>query len=296
MTISLGYLEFKSKLIYFFKVFELRSKARSIAISSGKGGTGKTTLTANLGIALANEGYDVTILDGDLSMANLSIIMGMNTCPVSFLDVISGDADPSDAVYTDYGVKVVPTGFRFEEIHESLSEVNQDVVEVAVEELLSQTEFLLIDVPAGMTDTTIISIAAAREMLPVTNPSYSSLVDTYKTIRLANVVDTWTRGLVVNRVGKNSDISRREIEHFMGKTLGSISVLSEIPDDDKVQEAEREEVPIMVYSPQSSAARSIYELAKIVTGESDLPYELYEEGEVDLTVKRLSRALVGRRS
>ncbi len=108
--------------------------------------------------------------------------MGMNNCPVSFLDVVSGDADPEDAVYQDYGVKVVPTGFRFEDIHESLSEVDQDRVEEAVTELLSQTEFLLIDAPAGMTDTTIISIAAAREMLPVTNPNYSSLVDTYKTI------------------------------------------------------------------------------------------------------------------
>jgi len=100
----------------------MRDRARSIAISSGKGGTGKTTLTANLGIALANEGHDVTILDGDLSMANLGIVMGMKNCPVSFLDVISGKHDPEEAVYEDYGVKVVPTGFRFEDIHDSISE------------------------------------------------------------------------------------------------------------------------------------------------------------------------------
>jgi len=274
----------------------MRKKARSIAVSSGKGGTGKTTLTANLGIALANDGYEVTILDGDLAMANLGLIMGMNDCPVTFLDVLSGDANPEDAVYEDYGVKVVPTGFRFEEIHENLSDVDSERVEEVVSELLRKTEFLLIDVPAGMAETTIISIAAAREMIPVTNPNYSSLVDCYKTIRLANVVDTWTRGLVVNRVGRASDISRDEIEHFMGNTVGSISVILDVPEDDTVHEAERAGVPVTVYEPTSPSSESIYELARVMAGESDLPYEPYEEGEIDQTVKRLSRALTGRKS
>lgn len=265
-----------------------------MAISSGKGGTGKTTLTANLGVALAGEDREVTILDGDLAMANLGIIMGINDPPVNFLDVLLGEAAPEDAVYQDYGVKVVPTGFRFEDVHEALSDVDLDRVERVITGLLERTEFLLIDVPAGMTDATIISIAVAREMIPVTNPNYSSLVDTYKMVRLANVVDTWTRGLVVNRVGRPSDVSREEIEHFMGETLGSVSVISEIPEDDAVQEAEREGVPVTVYDPESAASEAIYELARIVAGESDLPYRPYEKGEIDRTVESLSRALTGR--
>ncbi len=274
----------------------MKSRARSIAISSGKGGTGKTTLTANLGIALANEGHDVTILDADLTMANLGIIIGMDNCEVSFLDVLSGQVDLEEAIYQDYGVKVVPTGFRFEDVHETLSDVDSESVESAVGEILRRTEILLIDVPAGMTDNSIISIAAAREMLPVTNPNYSSIVDTYKTIRLANVVDTWTRGLVLNRVGRSSDISQGEIEHFMGKTLGSVSIISEIPEDEVVQEAERAGTPVTVYEPEARASKSIYELSKVITGESELPYEPYEEKEIDRTIKRLSRALTGRRT
>ena len=77
----------------------MKTKPRSIAISSGKGGTGKTMLTANLGIALANQGRNVTILDGDLAMANLAIVMGMHRCPTSFLDVLAGKAEPKDALY-----------------------------------------------------------------------------------------------------------------------------------------------------------------------------------------------------
>ncbi|KXB09148.1 hypothetical protein AKJ35_01310, partial [candidate division MSBL1 archaeon SCGC-AAA833F18] len=220
----------------------MKSKPRSISISSGKGGTGKTTLTANLGIAIANNDRDVTILDGDLSMANLAIVMGMHNCPVSFLDVLAGKANPDEATYENYGVKVVPTGFRFEDTYEVLSDAKPDEVEDAVEEFLRQTEFLLIDAPAGITDATIISLASAREMLPVTNPNYSSLVDSYKTIRLASVLGSWARGLLVNRTGKSSDISRDEIDHFMGKTIGALPILSEIPEDPKVLEAEREEV------------------------------------------------------
>ncbi|KXB03532.1 hypothetical protein AKJ45_01325 [candidate division MSBL1 archaeon SCGC-AAA261F19] len=121
-------------------------------------------------------------------------------------------------------------------------------------------------------------------------------MDCYKTIRLANVLDSWTRGLVVNRVGRSSDTSRDEIEHFMGKTLGSLPVLEEIPEDPMVQEAEREGVPVAVYEPESPASRAINELAKIVVGVKDLPYAPYEEPEIDETIKRLCRALTGRRT
>ncbi|KXA95792.1 hypothetical protein AKJ65_00555 [candidate division MSBL1 archaeon SCGC-AAA259E19] len=113
---------------------------------------------------------------------------------------------------------------------------------------------------------------------------------------MANVLDTWTRGLVVNRVGRASDLSRGEIEQFMGETLGSLSVISEIPEDEVVQEAEREEVPVTVHNPECPASRAIYELAEVITGESELPYEPYEEEEVDRTVEKLTRALTGSRS
>ncbi len=273
----------------------MRTKPRSISIASGKGGTGKTTMTANLGVALGSLGKDVTILDGDLAMANLGIVLGMTRCEISFLDVLAGKADIKDAIYKNYGIKVVPTGFRFEDIHDVLSNLKRERVEGAITELLHQTEFLLIDAPAGIADATVISIAAAREMLPVCNPTYASLVDCYKTIRLANVLGAWTRGIVVNRAGKAADVSTTEIEHFMDKTLGAMPILAEIPDDKKAQEAEREGVPLVVYEPESPASVAINELAKVVAGEADLPYTLEKEQEIGETVKRLTRALTGRR-
>jgi septum site-determining protein MinD len=271
-------------------------RPRSISITSGKGGTGKTTITANLGIALGTLGHDVTILDGDLAMANLGIILGMTKYELSFLDVLAGRASVKDVICKNYGIKVVPTGFRFEEAHDAVFSLKRGTVEEAVQELLRQTEFLLIDAPAGIADSTIISIAAAREMLPVTNPNYPSLVDCYKTIRLANVLGSWTRGLVVNRTGKGADVSTGEIEHFMGKTIGSLPILAEIPEDKTVLEAEREGVPVVVYEPNCRASVAINDLAKVVAGEADLPYVPYEEREYQSTVDRLVRALSGRRA
>jgi septum site-determining protein MinD len=264
-------------------------------IASGKGGTGKTTLTANLGVALGLLGRDVTILDGDLAMANLGIIMGMHKCEVSFLDVLTGKVDVKDVIYENHGIKVVPTGFRFEDVHDVLSKVKRERVEEIVEKFLQQTELLLIDAPAGIADATIISIAAAREMLPVCNPTYTSLVDCHKTIRLANVLGSWARGLVVNRTGKTADISTGEVEQFMGRTLGAMPVLADIPEDSKVQEAEREGVPVVVYEPECEASLAINELAKVVAGEADLPYVPYEDRSVEETTNRLIRALTGRR-
>ena len=272
----------------------MRAKPRSISITSGKGGTGKTTLTANLGVALGSLGKDTTILDGDLAMANLALVMGMHKVESSFLDALTGKADVSDVVYKNYGIKVVPTGFRFEDVHETLSKVKRERVEEIFSELLRQTEFLLIDAPAGIGDATIISIAAAREMLPVCNPTYPSLVDAYKTIRLATLLGSWTRGFVVNRSGKAADLTLPEIETFMGQTLGGLPTLAEIPEDPKVQEAEREGVPVVVYEPECEASGAINELAKVIMGEADLPYAPAEDQEVRETTKRLIRALTGR--
>ena len=133
-------------------------------------------MSANLGIALATLGKQVTILDADLAMANLALIMGIHQIRTSFLDVLKGKAKVEDTIHENYGVRVIPTGFRFEEVQETLSGVDHARVRRVVEEILGDTDFLLIDAPAGIQDATLFSIASAREMLPVCNPTYLSLI------------------------------------------------------------------------------------------------------------------------
>jgi MinD-like ATPase involved in chromosome partitioning or flagellar assembly len=80
----------------------------------------------------------------------------------------------------------------------------------------------------------------------------------------------------------------------MGRALGSAPILAEIPEDSKVQEAEREGVPVVVYEPDCDASIAINELAKVIVGEADLPYIPFKPQEVRETTKRLIRALTGR--
>ncbi|MEM3402839.1 MAG: cell division ATPase MinD [Candidatus Hadarchaeales archaeon] len=270
----------------------MRIRARSISITSGKGGTGKTTLTANLGISLSTLGKRVTIIDGDLAMANLAIILGIHQVKTSFLDVLKGKADLDYAVYESRGVRVIPTGFRFEDAQEAISGIDRERVKEVVRELLKDTDFLLIDAAAGVQDATIVSIAAASEMLLVCNPTHPSIVDGYKMVRFANLLGAWTRGIVLNRVGKRSELTGKEVEQFMSRALGPIPVLAEIPEDSKVQEAENAGIPLVVYDPECSASVAIHELAKVLVGEKDLP-AISGKATLSEVTRRLVRALTG---
>ena len=269
-----------------------RPRARSISICSGKGGTGKTVLTANLGIALGSLGKRVVIMDADLAMANLSIVMGMHRCEVTLFDVLKGKATLDQALYKNYGVEVLPTGFRFEEVQEMLGGVRREKVEEIISELLNRAEILLLDAAAGIQETSLLLLAAAREALPVSTPSYASLVDVYKTIRIANLLRVWTRGLVLNRMG-TTDLTREEVQAFMGRAVKGLPILAEIPEDPRVREAEREGVPVLVYDPSCPASEAIQGLARIVAGEEHLPYIPVEGREIRETSRRLLAALLG---
>lgn len=130
--------------------------------------------------------------------------------------------------------------------------------------------------------------------LPVCNPTHTSLADVYKVIRYANVIGSWTRGLVVNRMGKKAEVPASEIERFMGRALGNMPILAEIPEDPKAQEAELQGVPVVVYEPDSPASVALNDLAKVIVGEADLPYVPQDKQAVAETTQRLVRALIGR--
>lgn len=121
------------------------------------------------------------------------------------------------------------------------------------------------------------------------------MVDAYKMVRLANLMSRWTRGLVVNRTGKKADLPTEEVEAFMSRSLGTMPILADIPEDRKVQEAERESVPVVVFEPDCEASVAVHGLAKVITGEANLPYAPFEEREIAETTAMLVRALTGRR-
>ncbi len=238
--------------------------AVSITIASGKGGVGKTMLTTNLGIAMAQFGRNVTILDADIEMANLELHLGMEGMDITLQDVLAGKAEISHALYRGpAGVTVVPAGISLD----GLREVDMDKLERVLRKLLSETEVLLIDAPAGLGRPAVTALASGEHLLLVTNPEISSLCDGLKTAMVARRLGTSVLGAVVNRVGFDRDvIDVRDIEYIL-----ETRVIATIPEDPEVRRGTTYGEPVVVRTPDSPAAQAIKKLAADLLGEKYTP-------------------------
>jgi len=233
--------------------------ARTIAIASGKGGTGKTMVAANLGVALAQMGKDVTILDADITMANSELILGMEGLKVKNQKVLAKEASMEDARYKGPGgVKVIPAGISLE----GLRKVNPDLLEDVLSTILDRTEILILDAPAGLEKSAIIALAAAEEFILVVNPEISSITDGLKTKFVAERLGTKLRGIVVNRVTKlGVEMAKKEIEAILEG-----NVVAVIPEDPEVRKAAAFGQPVVLKAPNSPASKAITELAAKIAG------------------------------
>jgi len=233
--------------------------ARTICIASGKGGTGKTTITANLGIALTQLGYDVTIVDADITMANLELILGMEGLPVTLQNVLAGEARIEEAVYVGPGgVKVVPAGVSLE----GLRKVNPEKLEEVLARIVGSTDIMLLDAPAGLERSAVIAIAAAQELLLIVNPEIASITDGLKTKIVAEKLGTKTLGVVINRLtGWGIDMAKAEIEAIL-----EAKVIATIPEDPEVRKSAAFGKPVVLSAPNSPAAVAIKELAYTIAG------------------------------
>jgi septum site-determining protein MinD len=252
-------------------------------IASGKGGTGKTTVTANLGPMLAKYGRKTCILDADVGMANLGLILGLENLPVTLHEVLGGRAVVKDAIYDGpLGVKVVPSGLSLQGFQNS----NPDRLRDVMSDLVSDFDVLLIDAPAGISRDGVIPLTVADGVILVVNPEISSIVDALKTKILTETVGGRVEGAILNRVTTNNDeLSRAQMEKLLG-----VRIIGIIPEDPNVRRASAGRAPIVVKYPSSDASRAFRRisanLAGIESQEEDLNAPV-REGFVD----RLARAL-----
>lgn len=239
------------------KLNYIGTMAHIIVFASSKGGSGKTTAVANVGVAMAQLGHKVVLLDADIMMADLGLMMGLEEQKVTLHDVLAGEAKLSSAISDGpEGVKVVPSGISLEGIQRAKLERFKRVVD----ELARKFEFLLIDSPSGLDRDAITALTMAQEIVLVVTPDIASLSNAFKTKLIAERLNVRPIGIVVTRAtGRSVDIPPDKIKSTM-----ELPILAMIPEDMNLRRAVALGEPVVTHSSKSPSAKEFKRLAAVV--------------------------------
>jgi len=232
-----------------------------ITIASGKGGVGKTTLTANVGIALAQKNFKVLLVDADVAMANLSLLLGMQASPITLHDVLVGESNIEDAIYEGpAGLNFIPSGLSLE----SYRRVDTERLESVVKEIAGKYDFILLDAPPGIEKNVMSALAAADEVLLITMPTSPSIADVLKTKIVSQRLGSNPIAVVVNfSMGEKGEISKEDIMKML-----ELPVYGTIPFDPEVRRSfmQQNVQPVMTRVPTCPAAIEMRKIAAKVAG------------------------------
>ena len=249
---------------------EQQSFAHVVAITSGKGGVGKSTFTVNLALALANLGKKVLIIDADLGMANIDVMMGC-IARYNMFDIIEGKMSFEDVVVTGpRNIKFLPGGSGIKAIP-TLSSLDLQRILSQSLQYEQNTDFVLFDTGAGMGDHVLNFLMAADDILLVTTPEPTSLTDAYSIVKAyASNLGKAPLRLVINRAAsvEESDVVSDKLCKVTNKFLRvDLEKFGYIYDDSSVSLSIRSQNPLMLQFPNSPAASCIENLAhKLVYG------------------------------
>ncbi|MFH1255725.1 MAG: cell division ATPase MinD [Candidatus Diapherotrites archaeon] len=234
---------------------------RVIALVSGKGGVGKTVVTANVGIALAKRNLKVCLVDADIAMANLSLLLGLQSSPITLHDVLLGEAGVQDAIYDGpAGVKLIPSGLSLE----NYRRVDAERLESVIESIANQFDFILLDGPAGIERTAIAAISAADEVLLITAPDPPSVADVLKTKMVVQRLGVKPIGAVLNFVrGEKGEITNEDIIKML-----ELPIYGLIPYDQEVRRSfmQQKAAPVILRKPNSPASIALQKTAAKLVG------------------------------
>ena len=244
--------------------------AHIIAITSGKGGVGKTFISANLAAALTRHGLKVLVLDADLGLANLDVVLNLHP-KITLHDVFIGRASLEEAVIeAPGGFSVLLAGSGMVEYSRLTPEVRSEFINV-VQTLAPRYDVVLLDTGAGISDVVLFSVSLAAEVLIVATPEPTSLTDAYAAIKvLATQQKRQHLRLVVNQAARAGDgraitsqlqqVLNRFVTTETGRPVRLLH-LGDIPADNAVREAVMRRQLLLQGAPGSPASLAVAQLA-----------------------------------
>jgi len=244
-------------------------KSRVVAVTSGKGGVGKTNFAVNLALGLIQRGRDVLLLDADLGLANVDVVLGTN--PTYHLGhVVRGEKRLQDIVYRGpLGLKLIAGGSGLAELLD-VGEMELKRFISGLEVLANQLDYVLLDTGAGLSKQVVSFVLAADEILIVTNAEPTAMTDAYATIKVISRQNPAANmRLVMNAVedDQEAELAVNRLTMAALRFLGvHVESLGMVPYDGSVARAVKAQQPYLLAFPGTPAARAVKELAATLDG------------------------------
>lgn len=238
---------------------------RTIAVTSGKGGVGKTSLAANIGLALAASGRRVVVLDGDLGLATLDIVLGAKA-PFTLQHVVAGVKTLSEVVtWAPGNLGFIGGGSAIHSLTHA-GPKRMGIFLSQLEDLAATTDYLFFDTGSGIDNKVLHLLAAAQQTLLVATPDPASIADAYAVAKLLyRKVPDACIDVIVNQVQSDEEgrgvfqVLDQIAEQFLNKDL---SYIGHVHADPQVLRAVRTRVPFMRVAPSCRAAGDVRAIAR----------------------------------
>ncbi|MBK6769179.1 MAG: septum site-determining protein MinD [Ardenticatenales bacterium] len=264
---------------------EQSQRAQVFTITSGKGGVGKTTTTANIGVALARRGRTVAVIDADIGLRNLDVVMGLeNRVVYNLMHVVRGVVDAERALIRD---KRVPGLLMLAaDQHSDKDDVSQEEMVQVCEDLRAHVDYILVDSPAGIEQGFRNALAPADRVILVTTPEVSAVRDADRIVGLVEAAGKPAPVLILNRikpdlVARGDMMSTADVLDIL-----RVDILGVVPEDAGIVAATNRGEPVALDA-SSRAGRAFHNIAARIEGET-VPLMALDEVEAKGFLKSLS--------